>query len=251
MTATFAALLFAHVLADFVIQTRWMVLNKHRPAVFAAHGAAVLATAALATGSLHPALLALALAHLAIDAVKTFALPPRLSQGLAAFLTDQAAHLATLALVAALLPGLFGAGLWGRLGGGLPHLPPLMALAAGLILATRAGGFAIGMLMQPWAAGLIQRPDHSPGLLNGGQVIGHLERGMIFLLVLSGQAGAIGFLIAAKSVLRFGTVGDDRAASEYVIIGTLASFGWAIAVSVGTVTLMASLPPLGIPDLSP
>ena len=98
--------------------------------------------------------------------------------------------------------------------------------------------------MEPWS-------DASPhGLPNGGRAIGHLERGLIFLLILSDLAAGIGFLIAAKSVLRFGSVGDDRALSEYVIIGTLASFGWAIVTSTGTVALLSFLTPLGIPDLS-
>ena len=33
MTETLAALLLAHVLADFVFQTRWIVQNKRRPSV--------------------------------------------------------------------------------------------------------------------------------------------------------------------------------------------------------------------------
>lgn len=240
MTETLAALLLAHTLADFVFQTRWMVDQKRRPAAMAAHVAVVLATAVAVTGSLNPLLLALGLVHLAIDLTKTFLAP----RGFAAFMADQAAHLASLFALALWAPGLWGAGIWA----GVPDLPALMALAAGAILATRAGGFAIGLLMAPWAEALA---GHPPGLVNGGQAIGHLERGVIFLLVLTGQPEGIGFLIAAKSVLRFGTVGDDRAVSEYVIIGTLASFGWAIAVSFGTVVMLAHLAPLGIPDLSP
>jgi len=71
------------------------------------------------------------------------------------------------------------------------------------------------------------------------------------VLILTGQSQGIGFLIAAKSVLRFSDTKDDRRTSEYVIIGTLASVGWAIAVTAGTVWLLARLPPLGIPDLTP
>lgn len=59
-------------------------------------------------------------------------------------------------------------------------------------------------------------------------MIGLLERGLIFALILLGQPGGVGLLIAAKSILRFGAVKDDRALSEYVIIGTLASFAWAL-----------------------
>lgn len=257
MTQTLTALLLAHVLADFVFQTNWMVANKHRPAAFVAHGAVVLATMLVVTGNLHPVLLALTFLHMAVDAAKTAFMKwmsarpqpsgktEKLSAGLGPFLADQAAHLATLALIAALFPGLWAAGLWA----GWASLPALMALTAGALAATRAGGFAVGLLMAPWAREL--EGHGNPGLSDGGQAIGWLERGLIFLLVLNGQPDGIGFLIAAKSVLRFGTVADDRAVSEYVIIGTLASFAWAIAVSFATTSLLSQLPPLGIPAVTP
>ena len=236
MIETFTALLLAHALADFVFQTGWMVAGKRGAGPLLAHGLVVLATAVAATGSLSPWLLALTLAHVATDLAKAHA-----RRGALAFLLDQAAHLVVIGIFAALLPGLWAGGLWGA----LDTLPAYMAIAAGLILTTRAGGFVIGLYMEPWASAA------PGGLPNGGRAIGWLERALIFLLLLTGQAEGIGFLIAAKSVLRFGAVGDDRAVSEYVIIGTLASFGWAIAVAGGTVFLLSLLPPLGIPDLSP
>ena len=49
----------------------------------------------------------------------------------------------------------------------------------------------------------------------------------------------------------FSGVGDDRAVSEYVSIGTLASVTWAIAASFLAVVLLAHLSPLGIPDSTP
>lgn len=233
MIQTFAALLIAHVLADFVLQTRWMVTHKRRPGVLLLHGALVLATAQAVTGQVAaPGLLALATAHLVIDAVKL-----RLPPGLGAFLGDQAAHLAVLALAAVLMPDLWAGGYWASRPEGGALLTALLWLA-GLILATRAGGFAVGMLMAGLADG---RPPE--GLPKGGQVIGLLERGLIFVLMTAGQPEAIGFLIAAKSILRFGTVtaSEDRAVSEYVIIGTLASFGWAILVALATTRLLAAL----------
>lgn len=238
MTETFAALLLAHAAADFLLQPDRMAQGKRRPAWFAAHIAIVLLTAIAATGTLHPALLALSLAHAAIDAAK---LASR-STGLPAFLIDQSAHLATVALTAILAPALFASGLWAD----LPQLPALCATAAGAIIAIRAGGFAIGLLMAPWAAEITL-----DGLKNGGRAIGQLERGLIFLMVLGGLPEGIGFLIAAKSVLRFGTVREEAKLSEYVIIGTLASFGWAMLAAWGTLALTANLPPLGIPDFPP
>ena len=237
MTETLAALLLAHVLADFVLQTNAMVANKRQPLTMAKHAAIVLVTAALALGSVSPWLLVLTAAHMAIDAAKTFSN----RRGLWPFLADQSAHAATLIALAVLQPDLWAQGLWSP----YPVLSPIMALIAGIVFATRAGGFAIGLLMEPWT-------DATPkGLTNGGRVIGNLERALIFLLILSGQTQNIGFLIAAKSVLRFGVVADDRAASEYVIIGTLASVAWAIAAALATTILLNHLAPLGIPDLLP
>lgn len=238
MMETLATLLLAHVAADFLLQPDRMVAQKRRPLWFLAHIAIVLATAIAATGSLHPSLVALAAAHAVIDAAK---LATRRSDG-TAFLLDQAAHLATLLATAALFPDLVATGIWS----GLSFLPAAFALAAGAIWTIVAGGHAIGLLMAPWA-GLIDLD----GLPNGGRAIGHLERGLIFLMILGGLPEGIGFLIAAKSVLRFGTVREESRLSEYVIIGTLASFGWALVSAWATLALLATLPPLGIPAFPP
>lgn len=238
MTETLAALLLSHVAADFLLQPDRLVKNKRKPLWFALHILAVLATAIATTGSLHPALFALAAAHAVIDAAKIASR----STGFAAFTLDQAAHLASIALIAILTPSLFQSGLWG----GQTYLPAAFTLAAGAIWTIRAGGYAIGHLMAPWAAEITL-----DGLANGGRVIGQLERGLIFLMILGGLPEGIGFLIAAKSVLRFGTVREESKLSEYVIIGTLASFGWALVSAWATLALLATLPPLGIPAFPP
>ncbi|WP_373353785.1 DUF3307 domain-containing protein [Pseudoroseicyclus sp. CXY001] len=237
MIETFAIAIAAHAAGDFLFQSGAMARGKAagRLGVLAAHTTVHLALLLLLFAPTTPeaaaALLALALAHLVIDAAK--ALSGR--DGLAAFAADQALHLASLAALAALMPGLWDASLWAPLA---PEAPRLLLLGAALILATRAGSFAIARLMQALA------PEGLPGetgLARGGAAIGYLERGLIVVLMLAGQPGSIGFLIAAKSILRFGTVAENRAASEYVIIGTLASFGWAIAVTAAAQALAARL----------
>lgn len=237
MAETLTAFILAHVLADFLFQSNWMVQNKTRIAGLAAHGAVVALALIATTGGLHPALLWLCLIHLGIDLAKT-----QMAQNLTAFLIDQAAHLATLVALALWQPQIWQTGLWAA-----QHhsIPALMALLAGGTIAVQAGGYAIGLLMQPFA-------KHSPkGLPSGGRIIGQLERGLIFAMVLLGQMQAIGLLIAAKSILRFGSVKDDRAASEYVIIGTLASIAWALMAAYSCHALLNFLSPLGIADITP
>lgn len=243
MTDTFAALLFAHVCADFLLQSDAVAQGKQlrSPRALALHFVIVLATATLAVAPTVPdqtvlaGLITLALAHIAIDLVKSFA--P--GDSLPAFLGDQAAHVATLVLAAHWLPGLYGQSLW-ALWAGAAWLPPVMILTAGLIYATRAGGFAIGMLVRPFG-----RAFRAEGLPRGGQLIGLLERGLIFFLILTGQPASVGFLIAAKSVLRFDASKRRQKAAEYVIIGTLASFGWALICAYATLALLRLFPPLG------
>jgi hypothetical protein len=67
-------------------------------------------------------------------------------------------------------------------------------------------------------------------------VIGQWERALIFIFVFIGQPGAVGFLVAAKSIFRFGELSDrrNRMEAEYITIGTLMSFGMAIAFSLAT-----------------
>lgn len=64
-------------------------------------------------------------------------------------------------------------------------------------------------------------------LLNAGRVVGNMERILTLIFMLLGHFEAIGFLLAAKSLLRFRE--SDSVKSEYVLVGTLLSFGIAIA----------------------
>jgi Protein of unknown function (DUF3307) len=106
MAETFIALLFAHTLADFLFQTNWMATNKQNPVALGLHALTVYLTAIAATGSLHPALLALALVHIGIDVGKLIlARVWRTAGGLAPFVIDQALHLVSLVALALWLPG--------------------------------------------------------------------------------------------------------------------------------------------------
>ncbi|SPF80465.1 DUF3307 domain-containing protein [Pseudoprimorskyibacter insulae] len=238
MIETFAALLVAHVIGDFVLQTDWIAANKRRPQVLVLHVALHLALLLALFGQVHsPYLYALAAAHLAIDAIK-LALPDRLW----AFLADQAAHVATLAALAILQPDLWGTAPI------TAHLPQIAHKAlttavtlAGLVVAIRAGGFAISRLLAPYSGHWTRNRVLSGGLREAGALIGQLERGLVFVLILVGHPTGVAFLIAAKSVLRFGESRNDRRMAEYVLIGTLASVGWAMLSAYGTVWLLKQL----------
>lgn len=116
--------------------------------------------------------------------------------------------------------------------------PPLQAIAimTGLVFMWRQGSTAVGLLVEDL--------DFEPaqGIPDAGRLIGQLERTLILFMVLAGVPSGIGLLIAAKSVLRFGDVNaektDNRRMAEYVIIGTLASFAFAVPVAYAIAALV-------------
>lgn len=229
MLQSFAALLLAHVLADFVFQFNWMIERKRQFGVFLLHIVIVAVLSLAALGGAWQLALLVAGAHLAVDAIKTYALPDGMRATFGAFMADQIAHLATIIAAVLWWPGAAAAGLWA---GWLPLLLVPALILSGFILTVRAGGHAVGLITAPYA-----QEFKKQGLPKAGQMIGQLERAVIFLLILIGQPTGIGFLIAAKSLLRFEATKEQRA-SEYVIIGTLTSFGWALAISSATVALI-------------
>ena len=79
-----------------------------------------------------------------------------------------------------------------------------------------------------------ENDDH--GNFHSGELIGWLERGLMLLFVVMSQYEAIGFLIAAKSILRFNEASSGSEKSEYVLTGTLLSL--AIALALGILTLI-------------
>ena len=100
-----------------------------------------------------------------------------------------------------------------------------------LVFVTYVSGILMRMLLAPYIEEVIKGDNEDGGSLrNAGTYIGMLERLFVFGFILMGQWAAIGLLIAAKSVFRFGDLnkGKNRKLTEYVLIGTLLSFGLAI-----------------------
>lgn len=106
-----------------------------------------------------------------------------------------------------------------------------LLLVSCIIFVTYVSGVIIRLLLAPYIEEVAKDDTEEGGSLkNAGKYIGMLERLFIFGFILMGQWAAIGVLIAAKSVFRFGDLnkGKNRKLTEYVLIGTLLSFGLAI-----------------------
>lgn len=100
----------------------------------------------------------------------------------------------------------------------------------GFVLLTKPTSIIIKNIISIWTPESKNKEDNS--LQNAGNYIGILERLFAFCFIITNHFEAIGFLLAAKSIFRFGDLKEakDRKLTEYVLIGTLLSFGIAILV---------------------
>lgn len=102
-----------------------------------------------------------------------------------------------------------------------------IAILTGFILCSKPANIIIKYIFKSFS---ISIPLESGGtnnemsLPNAGKLIGITERFLALSLILLGQYGAVGLIIAAKSILRF----SGSLHSEYVLVGTLLSFGIAV-----------------------
>ena len=122
----------------------------------------------------------------------------------------------------------------------------LVFVVAGFCTAVLLGAVVIGLRVVPFQKQLESARKKNDtdalfsGFENGGKMIGVLERSLIYIFIMVGEPAAIGFLIAAKSILRFGEIkdSDNRMEAEYIIIGTLMSFLFAVLVGYLTSSLL-------------
>ena len=219
-------LLLAHVLGDFVLQPLKGVLDKqkrkHKSPFLYIHvliHALLVFTLLQFQWSLWPVVVIIAVTHFFIDLTK-LNLDGRVPEPWL-FLLDQIAHLAVIA-------GLVYAFYSPDLQHGLIE-PKYLLLSLGVVSTTFAAAILIQILLSKWK--VVEDDPHS-SLKNAGKYIGMLERLLIFVFVILQQWLAIGFLLAAKSVFRFGDLSraKDRKLTEYILIGTLLSFGVAVLI---------------------
>lgn len=235
----FLLLLLAHVLADFYWQPTAWVLDKReksfRSKYLYAHAGVVTVTSYILLGYLQnpiPAI-ALGLVHGVIDIVKLEFDKKGTTNW---FIGDQVAHLISIAFTAIILTSSFSVE--------FVHVKDLfhnikaIAILTGTFIVLSPVSFLVGMLTKPWRDELDKLLPHADdNLASAGRWIGMSERILIFVFVLLSQYSAIGFLIAAKSLLRY----NDKAAageihptyiskkSEYILIGTLMSYTAAVS----------------------
>ena len=224
----FIKLFLAHLIGDFLLQPKkWIThkeANKVKSKYLYIHILIHFGLIVLLLWDINSWKLALiiAISHLLIDLAKLYA-NPLFKLKSVPFLLDQIMHVAVLYACA-----YFG-NLWEHTRSIIENLE--WGLITAVLFVTFPAAIIVGKLLEPMSD---QIPLDHKSLPNAGKYIGMIERLFVLVFIILGRWEVIGFLIAAKSVFRFNDLkeSNSRKLTEYILIGTLLSFGSAILTGI-------------------
>ena len=229
-------LIIAHVLGDFYFQRKEWVTDKEqngfRSFALYKHTAVHLVFSGLvifywgaAFGQTIIAALFIGLTHCIIDIVKS-----KRQNTTRIFVADQLAHLVALLIAWMYLTGSNLTSLFSSINQQIDVID--FYIVAGYLIALKPTSILMSMMLSKFIDRLPN--DKNNGLEAAGHTIGYLERFLIITFVLINQYSGVGFLLAAKSILRVGdlTKQHDKNLTEYVLLGTLLSTTIALVVAI-------------------
>lgn len=244
-------LIAAHLIGDFLLQTDKICKTKYSNKKFerliglGIHSGiqAILSYVFIGEWTLWIVPLIIFISHFLIDFVKVACNGKRLP----ALLFDQLAHYIVIIALWGLLytkgwcntsTSYLSLSFWAILTSYIAVLAPTSILIKSFI---EFEGWIPGQSLSPSETS--QQEESLQGLPNAGKWIGYLERVLILTFIYTGNVEGIGFLLAAKSVFRFGELNrtQDIKVTEYVLIGTFVSFTIAIVIGFGVKWLIGGL----------
>lgn len=240
---TLIPLLTAHFLADFILQTDEDVKKKQNILIFGKHIIFVTLFSYLLAGDwgnyIIPA--AILFSHTIIDLLKkNFK-----KDSLTIFSTDQAAHYLVILVLSFYMQNSAKLGsnnlFWFDLLGNV-YIKALIIIIA-VILTTKFSSIIISYIIKPFQVKIFKGANNNKDEIKTGRIIGYLERIIILVLFLAELPAVVGFLITAKSILRYAEIKNesDKVMVEYVLIGTLLSFTVGIIIAFATTKLLVNL----------
>jgi hypothetical protein len=240
-------LVLSHLLADFVLQPgKWVSdrnEKKHKSYFLYLHGLIAGILAGLFTQN-YVVLIVILITHTVIDLWKSYQ-----KDKLIYFYIDQLLHSVVLVICWAYLKKNIQQNtlneIW-KQAIGLLNNNKFLAIITGYVFVIWVARIVIAKSIKIWYDKIAETLG-SDTLSNAGMWIGISERVITFTLVLANQYEAIGLLIAAKSIIRFRERADStantdllRSQTEYVLIGTLLSFGVAILAGIAVKAIIAN-----------
>lgn len=234
-------LIFAHIIADFYLQSNTFCEGKqfqglHGKNIYI-HASIVFLLSVFAFGSAYyclPAFL-IAITHLLIDYLKSI-VDNHLDKKkecsrykIFSFAVDQMLHFAVIAIISWIVINHCA---WNQFDAikvfGLRLYSCIIAFA----ICAKPANILIKLVLNYCQVNVIGGNEKDENF-KAGALIGTLERWLIIIFMCINQYEAIGFLVAAKSILRFNELKESEK-SEYVLSGTLLSLfvaliaGWTI-----------------------
>lgn len=217
----------AHILGDFVFQSKFMIedidnrkLKSNQLYLHAfIHFILILLLTSFNSRYILPAV-ALASSHLTID-IFTKIYFKSIPNQIWNFIIDQSLHFLSIAIFIRM---------YYNFSVNIENTIPIefYLLMLSILILSNFTSIFIKKIMESF-----EYPMPKNGLKEAGKYIGILERLFVFVFVINNFWEGIGFLLAAKSIFRFGDLRENKdiKLTEYILIGTLISFGFAIVTA--------------------
>lgn len=207
--------LYLHVLVHGVVSAVILALWEY------SYGWQQLSTVLLSTA-------AIMLSHYLIDIAKSYS-----NKGVVPFLLDQIAHIAVIIALCIYITD--NQSLIAYISA-LATNPKVLWVVCGYLIILSPSAVFIRMMLERLTANF----SSEGSLPLAGQSIGMIERVLMLSFILLDQFAGLGFLLAAKSVFRFGdlSASKDKKLTEYVMLGTLLSVSVTLFVGLGVNSLI-------------
>ena len=222
-------LFLAHIIGDFFLQPKKWVKEKEAKKLKSLklyiHIAIHIALLFILTWdfTLWPLIVAISVSHFIIDVAKLFFQNKKTKR--LWFFIDQVLHVVLIFIAYTLL-------IENNFNVETIITKQTLLLFLCILFLTQPVSIIMKTIFSKWNIAKLTQGNES--LKDAGMYIGILERILVFVFVILNHWEAVGFLITAKSVFSFGDLKESkhRKLTEYILIGTLISFGIAIFVGI-------------------
>ncbi|MGZ5264134.1 MAG: DUF3307 domain-containing protein [Kaistella sp.] len=224
-------LILAHLLGDFLLQPNSWVADKEKKKLGSIYLYLhvlihmVLVMIFLWNIDLWWIALIVGVTHFIIDGIKLSFQTAKTKRTW--FFVDQLLHVAVIVMLSVLYFPYFR---WEDF-----FNPENLKLITAAVFLTVPSSIMIKTLISIWTPVTFEHSKlQTESLVNAGKYIGILERLLVFVFIIVNHWEGVGFMIAAKSVFRFSDLAEakQRKLTEYVLIGTLLSFGIAVIIGI-------------------
>ena len=241
-----ANLFLAHLLGDFYLQSKDFCKEKREKGWMSwtiyVHSAIIALLSWLMVWDIDAWWLALLIgvSHLLTDCTKSVVETALIRRGkdryiLVSFIADQIVHLTFMLIFASLW---LNYNQWSEFSWVISGLKGVLLFFAFLIACNPTNIF-FNLVMQFCKVQIGSDDSKNNVAFRAGALIGNLERILTIIFVVLGQYEVIGFLVVAKSILRFSEIKDGSDKAEYVLVGTLLSLTVAILLGLAVKYLLS------------